>query len=171
MCGLGACHQISITIFSLLFTQSATFFGGCVFFGHIQMALIAYMIVVNIATATIFVADKCLAKAMNPPSKATAIFMTDYDVFDINDNNSRMELVKSMTVRRSRVYEKVLLLMVFCGGVAGAWIAMVVFQHKIKKIKFLKPMVALTFFNLLPLLVWLTVTSDQHLHKICLKGW
>lgn len=170
MCGLGGCHQISIAIFSLLFLQSATFFGGCVFFGHIQIALIAYMVAVNVATAVIFVADKCLAKAMNPPSKASAIFMTDYDVFDINDNNSRMELVKSMTVRRSRVYEKVLFLMAFCGGVAGAWIAMVTFQHKIKKMKFVKPMIVLTCFNFLPILIWLAVTSDQHLEKICLKG-
>ena len=170
MCGLGACHQLAITIFSLLFIQSATFFGGCVFFGHIQKALIVYMAIINIATAVLFVADKCLARAVHPPSKAGAIFMTDYDVFDINDNNSRIELIKSMYVRRSRVYEKVLLLMVFCGGVAGAWFAMGAFRHKIRKVKFLKPMTVVTCINLLPLLIWLAVTSDQHLKKICLKG-
>ena len=168
MCGLGACNQITIAIFSVLFLMTTTFFGGCVFFGHIRLAVILYVIVINIATAIVFAVDKWIARSVNVPNNNTHMFVTDYDVYDMDQTFSDMNLLHSLTVRRSRVYEKVLLFLVFCGGVCGAWLSMLAFWHKVKKTKFVCQMLLMTLVNLLPGLLWLIITSKQYMETICI---
>lgn len=145
----------------------ATFFGGCVFFGHIQEALIAYIAVMNISATVLFVVDKKLARNTNQRS-IPVTFFTDYDEYELALNDTSSSSMNSVEAfvqqRKTRIYEVVLYMVVFCSGVVGAWLGMVACWHKIKKKKFLAVMGFLTIFNLLWPLIWLVITANENMN-------
>lgn len=174
MCGLPECNQIYITIFSLLFVQSATIFGGCFFFGQIQIALLTYIVFMNVATFAVFAADKQLARSVN--QRAIPVFyFTDYDAMyrEPMDQTalSTLQIAENMVTRRkSRVAEIVLYMLAFSGGIVGAWLAMVACWHKIRKMTFVKKMVVLTVLNVLGPLIWLCINTSHVFKNICIDN-
>jgi len=172
MCGLPVCNQVYITIFSLIFVQSATIFGGCLFFGHIQIALLSYIVFINVATYIVFAADKQLARSVN--QRAIPVFyFTDYDGMyrEPTDQTAltTLQMAENMVTRRkSRVAEVVLYMLAFSGGIIGAWLGMVSCWHKIRKMTFVWKMTILTVFNVLGPLVWLCFNTHRVFKNVCI---
>ena len=156
MCGLSSCAQITITFFVVLFFQSVVFFGGCVFFGYIKYMLFGYIILMNLVTFIIFGVDKQLAKE-NHQSVIRIPFFMDYD------SNDLQETFTNMFHRKTRVAELVLIFLMFSGGVLGAWIAMLIFWHKIKKKSFVVKTIFISVVNLLWFFIWLIVDREKNL--------
>lgn len=156
MCGLSSCAQITIAFFVVLYLQSVVFFGGCIFFGYIKYMLFGYMLLMNLVTLITFGVDKQLARE-NHQSVIRIPFFMDYDGHDLQ------ETFTNVFHRKTRVAELVLIFLMFSGGILGAWIAMLISWHKIKKKSFVVKAIFVSVINLLWFIIWLIVDTEKNL--------
>lgn len=170
MCGVALCSQIAIVFFTTLYLQASTFFGGCVFFGNIKLALIMYVVIINIATLIVFAVDKHLARKQHQQQLPIPLF-TDYDAYNLESEGEQINtnIVYTFMHRKTRIGECVLSYLIFCGGVLGAWFGMFACWHKIKKRKFVIKTCFFTLINMCWPVVWLIATSDKTM-SFCNNG-
>ena len=117
-----------------------TFVLGCYVDGaDIKIALIVYLVAVNVVAFFVFILDKGIASGY----------------LDCGGD-------------RWRVAEGCLLSLMFFGGAFGAWLGMGICRHKVSKRSFLWRGLVLTIFSLTWLYLWLILTAKDNL-SICYK--
>ena len=123
-----------------LLGMSLTLFLGCFVPGaDIRVALIVYLVVINVITFFFYMIDKGIAAGS-----------TD------------------MGGDHWRIAEFALLLLIFLGGSFGAWLGMIFCFHKIHKQSFICCAVPVTIFSLTWVFLWLILTAEDNLSK-CYK--
>ena len=133
--------QVSLVVFLVGVLGSTLAFAlGCYVDGaDIQIALIVYLVTVNVITFCFFVVDKAIASGR------------------INCGGDRW-----------RVAEGCLLSFMFLGGVLGAWLGMLLCNHKVSKRPFLCWGLVFTIVSLAWMYLWLIFTAKDNMSK-CYK--
>ena len=160
MCNINTCTQVWVVIFITLYLMSATFFGGCVFFGRMRIALIVYLIIINAMAVLALIFDKSVATKNNRRRRPIPFFV-DYEDNDISIEAYSPFFLTSATIKlKTRVVEFVFYILVICGGAIGTWLAMLTLRHKLQKGRFLVTISILTVFNMFWLVLILILIPD-----------